>query len=75
MASVGCGLLLLGLFLVGAVAIVEQMGVPYLRSWPYLLVGVLGVFLASQLLMLASRKQDRRAADQPAADRESHSAL
>jgi myo-inositol 2-dehydrogenase/D-chiro-inositol 1-dehydrogenase len=75
MASVGCGLLLLGLFLLGAVAIVEQLGVPYVRSWPYLLVGVLGAFLVSQLLMLASRKPDSLATDRPAQDREPPAAL
>ena len=52
MTSLGCGLLLLGMFLMGAVAIAEQMGVPYVRHWPYALVGILGIFLLLQLLML-----------------------
>ena len=56
MTSVGCGLLLLGLAVVGIVAIAEQIGVPHMSGWPYVLVGVMGVFLALQLLMFASRK-------------------
>ena len=60
MTSVGCGLLLLGLCLLGAVAIAEQIGVPFLRGWPYLLVGGLGVFLLLQLLLLVFRGDDAR---------------
>jgi hypothetical protein len=52
MASVGCGLLLVALFALGAVAIVEQMGVQQVRVWPYVLLGTLGLFLSMQLLML-----------------------
>jgi predicted dehydrogenase len=52
MASVGCGLLLVALFVLGAVAIVEQMGVQQVRVWPYVLLGTLGLFLSMQLLML-----------------------
>lgn len=58
MASIGCGLLLLGMFVMGAVAIAEQIGVPYTRLWPYVLAGVLGVFLILQLLMLVFRRGD-----------------
>lgn len=52
MASVGCGLLLIALFVLGAVAIVEQMGVQQVRVWPYVLLGTLGLFLLMQLLVL-----------------------
>jgi predicted dehydrogenase len=58
MASIGCGLLLLGMFVMGAVAIAEQIGVPYTRLWPYVLAGVLGIFLFMQLLMLVFRRGD-----------------
>ncbi len=68
MTSVGCGLLLIGLFLLGAVGIGEQMGLPYVRIWPYLLLGVLGLFLLLQFLLVVSRKDggtSRRDADLP----------
>ena len=42
--------------LLGVVAIAEQIGVPYMSGWPYVLVGIMGVFLALQFLMFASRK-------------------
>lgn len=58
MASIGCGLLLLGMFVMGAVAIAEQVGVPYTRLWPYVLAGVLGIFLVLQLFMLVFRRGD-----------------
>jgi predicted dehydrogenase len=57
MTSLGCGLLLIGLVLLGAVGIGEQMGLTFVRAWPYLLLGVLGLFLAMQLLVVISRKQ------------------
>jgi len=63
MASIGCGLLLLGMFVMGAVAIAEQVGVPYTRLWPYVLAGVLGVFLVLQLLMLVFRRGDATPTD------------
>ncbi len=44
MTSLGCGLLLLGMFLLAVVGIAEQMGVPFLRGWPYLLLGAMGHF-------------------------------
>jgi hypothetical protein len=62
---VGCGLLVLALCLLGAVAIAEQIGLPYLRAWPYLLLGGLSVFLLLQLLMLVFR-QDDEGDNQPA---------
>jgi predicted dehydrogenase len=70
MASLGCGLLLLGLFLMGAVGIAEQvLGVESTRFWPYLLAGLLGVFLLLQLLLLVSRRQDAPPAAETAANR------
>ena len=62
MASVGCGLLILGLMLMGLVAMGDHVGLPYTKYWPYLLAGCLGIFLLAQLLMLVFRKDD----DQPA---------
>lgn len=52
MTSLGCGLLVLGMLLLGVVAIGEQAGVPYTKFWPYLLLGAFGFFLLLQLLML-----------------------
>jgi predicted dehydrogenase len=54
MTSVGCGLLIVGMFLLGLVAIADQIGLPfdYVRHWPKALVGLLGIFLLLQLLML-----------------------
>ena len=66
MASIGCGLLLLGMFVMGAVAIAEQIGVPYTRLWPYVLAGVLGIFLVLQLLMLVFRRGDASPQDEAA---------
>jgi hypothetical protein len=56
MASVGCGLLIVGLCVIGLVAIADHLGVPKLWAWPYVLAGGLGVFLLLQLLMLVFRK-------------------
>lgn len=75
MTSVGCGLLLLAMFLLGVVAIAEQIGVPYTRFWPYLLVVVLGVFLVLQFLLLASRRQDASTSVDRPPDREPPPAL
>jgi predicted dehydrogenase len=58
MTSVGCGLLLLAMFLLGIVAIADQLGLPYVRSWPYALLGVFGIFLVLQLLKLTARQQE-----------------
>jgi hypothetical protein len=52
MTSLGCGLLLLGLALLVVVALGEQMGIPFLRHWPKLLLAVLAFFLMLQLLKL-----------------------
>jgi hypothetical protein len=43
--------------LLGAVAIADQMGVPYVKGWPYAFVGLLGVFLLLQLLTLIFKKE------------------
>ncbi len=64
MTSIGCGLLVLGTFLLGAVAIGEQMGLPYVRLWPYLMAGVFGLFLLLQLLMLVFRREEAEAPDE-----------
>ena len=59
MASLGCGLLLLGLFLMGAVGIAEQIfGVASTRFWPYLLASLLGGFLLLQFLLFVSRRRE-----------------
>lgn len=58
MTSLGCGLLMGGLALVVAVALVENVAralkrpIPLVDRWPYLLVGLLGVFLLMQLFTL-----------------------
>jgi predicted dehydrogenase len=66
MTSVGCGLLLFGLCMMGMVAIGDHLGVPYTRAWPYVLAGGLGVFLLLQLLMLVFRQEDARRDEEPA---------
>ena len=60
MASVGCGLLMLTLGLLVFVALAEQMGLPFLKYWPHVVVGGLAVFLLAQLLMLVFRRGDDR---------------
>ena len=68
MASLGCGLLLAGLLLLMVLAVLEQVEVGQVKlvfpNWPYLLVGVLGLFLVLQLLTLLFRKGEK----QPPAD-------
>jgi predicted dehydrogenase len=64
MTSIGCGLLLLGMFLLGAVAIGEQMGLPLVRFWPYFLVGAFGLFLLLQLLMLVFRRPSAKSPEE-----------
>ena len=64
MTSIGCGLLILALGLMGLVAIGDHVGLPYARYWPHLLLAGLAVFLVLQLLTLVFRKDDaRRPAD------------
>ena len=65
MTSVGCGLLIFGLILLGAVAIADQLGVPHLKGWPYALVALLGVFLLLQLLTLVFQKEPSGASAAP----------
>jgi len=59
MTSLGCGLLLLAMILLGVVGLAEQLGVPFLRGWPFLLLGCLGAFLLLQMLLLVFRGTDR----------------
>ncbi len=57
MASLGCGLLLMTLMLLVLVGVLEQLKIPGIGVWRYALVGVLGVFLALQFLLLTSKKK------------------
>jgi predicted dehydrogenase len=66
MASVGCGLLIVGLLVMGVVAIGDLMGLPVRKSWAYLLAGGLGFFLLLQLLMLVFHGDSPRGKDRPA---------
>jgi predicted dehydrogenase len=67
MASLGCGLLMLGLLLVVVVAIAHSIAknagwervANVLGNWPYLLLGVLGVFLLMQLLLLVGKPREK----------------
>ncbi len=65
MASLGCGLLVLGMLLLGVVAIGEQAGVPYTKFWPYLLLGAFVFFLLLQGLMLVFRQAAATSPDSP----------
>ncbi|MEX0979118.1 MAG: hypothetical protein WDZ48_09715, partial [Pirellulales bacterium] len=58
MTSVGCGLLILTLLGLGLVGIAEQMHIPYVRYFPYVLVAIFGLFLFLQLPMLTKGKQN-----------------
>jgi len=58
MTSLGCGLLLAAIFVLALVGVAEQMNIPYVRYWPYVLVAILGVFLFMQLVML-TKGRDR----------------
>jgi predicted dehydrogenase len=60
MASLGCGLLVMTVLLLALVGVAEQMKIPHLAWWRYLLVVVLIVFLLLQLVMLTSGKDKRR---------------
>jgi len=68
MASAGCGLLIAGLLLLMGIALVEDIArvmkvrIPLIDKWPYILLALLGVFLAMQLFSLlfkGDRNQDR----------------
>lgn len=66
MASLGCGLLMLGLLLVVVVAIAHSLAknagwnrvANVFGNWPYLLLGVLGIFLLLQFLLLVGKPRD-----------------
>lgn len=62
MASLGCGLLLLGLAVLGVVGLIDalsdQREPTSVRNWPYVLLAVLAVFLLLQLLMLVARRRE-----------------
>ncbi len=72
MAAIGCCLLVVGLFVVVVVGVLEDFlrrHVPLVPKWPYVLLGVLGLFLALQLLLLALVRRPalgKRAAAGPA---------
>jgi predicted dehydrogenase len=55
MTSLGCGLLLAAVCVLALVGVAEQMNIPYVRYWPYVMVTILGVFLVTQLVMLTGR--------------------
>ncbi len=60
MSAVGCCLLMVGLFAVVLVGVLEDFlrrHVPLIPKWPYILLGVLGFFLALQFLLLAIRRE------------------
>jgi hypothetical protein len=65
MASIGCGLLIFGLLVMGAVAVGDLMGLPVRKSWAYLLAGGMGIFLLLQLLMLVFYGDSARGKDGP----------
>ncbi|MEX2114499.1 MAG: hypothetical protein WD845_14995, partial [Pirellulales bacterium] len=52
MTSIGCGLLIFGLMVMGFVAIGDHLGLPVKKAWAYVLAGGMGIFLLLQLLML-----------------------
>lgn len=66
MTSLGCGLLLAAAFMLALVGVAEQMNIPYVRYWPYVMVAILGVFLFMQLAILTSgkRKEESEVRDQ-----------
>jgi len=65
MTSLGCGLLILTVFLLALVGIGEQMKIPHLGIWRYLLVAILAVFLVAQLIMLTSGKSKESRQSEP----------
>jgi predicted dehydrogenase len=62
MAALGCGVLILGLMFLVLIAVVEDFGravgrrIPLVAHWPYLLLGLMVIFLLLQLLLLAMRR-------------------
>ncbi len=67
MTSIGCGLLVLGLFVMALVGIAEHMDLPYVGSGPTCSVG-LGIFLLLQLVMLTSGKKKHGSEVRPSSD-------
>ncbi len=65
MTSIGCGLLILGLFVMGFVAIGDHLGLPFTRAWPYVMAVGMGIFLLLQLLMLVFQRDDARRDESP----------
>jgi hypothetical protein len=71
MASIGCGLLLVGLLIIVLAAIVRTLAVEFgfkklanaLSIWPYVLLAVLGVYLLLQFLVFVGKAPDRRKSD------------
>ncbi len=62
MSAIGCCLLVVGILVVVVVGVLEDFlrrHVPLVPKWPYVLLGVLGIFLALQLLLLAVRPAAR----------------
>mgnify|MGYP002622867260 FL=1 len=60
MTSVGCGLLLFGLCMLGLVGIGDHLRIPFLDKWPYVLAGGLVLFLLLQMLMLVFHRDGAR---------------
>ncbi|REK12913.1 MAG: hypothetical protein DWQ37_09810 [Planctomycetota bacterium] len=69
MTSIGCGLLVFTLVLLALVGIAEQMRIPFVGAWKYVMVAVFGVFLLVQLVMFTSgkRREESRPVE-PSAD-------
>jgi predicted dehydrogenase len=63
MTSIGCGLLVLTIFVLALAGVAEQMKIPYVGAWRYVLVAVFLVFLLLQLVMLTSGKKPSGKAD------------
>jgi myo-inositol 2-dehydrogenase/D-chiro-inositol 1-dehydrogenase len=72
MTSLGCGLLIAGLGLILVVGLTDSIAramhrpIPLVEHWPYLLLGLLGLFLLLQLFALLFGKDEPR--DRPPPD-------
>ncbi len=67
MAAFGCGLLLLGLFVLAVAGILgDALNVPLMHYWPWALLAVLAIFLLLQTVPWLAEK--RRAKFPPASD-------
>ena len=67
MTSIGCGLLVLTLFVLVLAGIAEQMKIPYAGIWRYVLLALFICFLLVQLVMLTSGKKAKEADAAPRA--------